>query len=68
VPEKEVSAPHDAIFNLCSADYFKTMELPLIRGRLPSVNDVDSARRVAVINRALVRAFFGGVDPSCRPF
>jgi putative ABC transport system permease protein len=63
VPEKIALAPPEAMFSLCSADYFKTLELPLIRGRLFSDADLSSARLVAVINRALARAFFGSGDP-----
>ena len=51
------------MFALCSADWFKTLELPLIRGRLLSAGDIDSARLVAVINQTLGREFFGKGDP-----
>ncbi len=57
------SKPRDAMFALCSADWFKTLELPLIRGRLLSAGDIDSARLVAVINQTLGREFFGKGDP-----
>jgi putative ABC transport system permease protein len=57
------SKPRDAMFNLASTDYFKTLGLPLIRGRLLSESDIDSARLVAVINQTLARDFFGKDDP-----
>jgi putative ABC transport system permease protein len=57
------SKPRDAMFDLCSTDYFKTLGLPLVRGRLLSESDIDSARLVAVINRTLARDFFGKNDP-----
>jgi putative ABC transport system permease protein len=55
--------PRYAMFNLVSAGYFKTVGLPLIRGRLLTPSDVESVRRVAVINQTLARDFFGKRDP-----
>jgi putative ABC transport system permease protein len=55
--------PRYAAFNLVSAGYFKTVGVPLIRGRLLTPSDVESVRRVAVINQTLARDFFGGSDP-----
>jgi len=46
-----------------SEDYFKTMEIPLVRGRTFSETEVTSARNVAVINRKFAHDFFGGQDP-----
>lgn len=55
--------PRYAMFNLVSGGYFKTLGLPLIRGRLFTPNDVESVRRVAVINQTLANEFFGNGDP-----
>jgi putative ABC transport system permease protein len=55
--------PRYAMFNLVSAGYFKTVGLPLIRGRLLTPSEVESVRRVAVINQTLARDFFGNDDP-----
>jgi putative ABC transport system permease protein len=43
--------------------YFRAIGLPLIRGRLLSATDVESARRIAVVNRAFAREFLGDDDP-----
>ncbi len=48
---------------LVSEGYFQTIGLPLLRGNLLSATDVDSGRRVAVINRKLAHDFFGDEDP-----
>ncbi len=53
----------DAIFQLCSEGYFKTLGLRPIRGRMLSDTDVRAARRVAVINQTLATKYFGGEDP-----
>jgi putative ABC transport system permease protein len=52
-----------AIYQLCSDGYFPTMGLRVIRGRVFSASDVASARKVAVVNQALVSRYFGAVNP-----
>ncbi len=47
----------------CSDDYFRTLGVPLLRGRDLSPDDQHHARPVAVVNRLLVERFFGGADP-----
>jgi putative ABC transport system permease protein len=44
-------------------NYFETIGLPLVRGQLFSAADVDTARKVIVVNRKLVHDFFGNSDP-----
>jgi putative ABC transport system permease protein len=53
----------DAIFQLCSEGYFRTLGLKTLRGRLLSEADVSGARRVAVINQTLATRYFGPEDP-----
>lgn len=53
----------NAVLDLCSEDYFRTLELRLLRGRPLSAADVQSRRLVAVVNEALARDFFGNEDP-----
>jgi hypothetical protein len=52
-----------ATFDLCSEGYFQTLNRDLLRGRLLSRSDVESARRVTVINQTLARAYFGNENP-----
>jgi putative ABC transport system permease protein len=63
IPGKTHSEHWDTIFQLCSEGYFKTMGRRLLRGRLLSETDVDSARPVAVVNETLARTYFGKDDP-----
>ena len=63
IPGKTHSEKWDTIFQLCSEGYFKTMGRHLLRGRLLSETDVDSARPVAVVNETLARTYFGKDDP-----
>jgi predicted permease len=49
--------------NPVSEGYFETVGIPLVRGRLLTARDTDGALRVAVINQAAARKYFGGRDP-----
>ncbi|MGH9661066.1 MAG: ABC transporter permease, partial [Bryobacteraceae bacterium] len=53
----------EAIFSLTSEGYFPTLGLRLLRGRALDERDVNDARKVAVVNQALVDRFFGKEDP-----
>ena len=48
---------------LISADYGRTMGIPLVRGRGLSAQDVVHAERVALINQAATRLWPAGTDP-----
>lgn len=52
-----------ALFQLCSEGYFSTLGLRLIRGRVLTKEDVNGARRVAVVNQTLVNRFLESEDP-----
>ena len=53
----------EAIFSLCSEGYVPTLQLRLLHGRTFSEMEVNSARKVAVVNQTLVNKFFGHEDP-----
>ena len=56
-----LSAIRDGVFgNLMSAGWFRTFGTPLIAGRDLSDRDRRGAARVAVVNEAFARRFFGG--------
>jgi putative ABC transport system permease protein len=44
-------------------DYFKTLQIPLRRGRLFSEQDTLASPRVVLVNEAFVRRFWSGQDP-----
>jgi putative ABC transport system permease protein len=50
-------------FEAVSEEYFPTVGLQLLRGRLLSASDVASASHFAVVNRTLVKSYFGTEDP-----
>ncbi|HYY42837.1 MAG TPA: FtsX-like permease family protein, partial [Pyrinomonadaceae bacterium] len=45
-----------------SPDYFRTMQIPLLRGRLLSERDAQDAPLAAVVNETLARQYFPGED------
>ena len=53
----------DAMMQLVSEGYFRTLGIRMMRGRLLSEADVVGARKVAVINQAFVNKYLGSEDP-----
>jgi putative ABC transport system permease protein len=49
--------------DIVSADYFDSLGLHLLKGRLLTPVDEDSARFVAVVSRAFADRYFPGADP-----
>ncbi len=63
IPGKTHSEPWGTTFDLCSEGYFQTLSRTLLRGRLLSRSDVESARHVTVINQTLARRYFANENP-----
>lgn len=53
---------HHSSIDLCSETYFQTLGMRLLRGRLLSQTDIDSARLVTVVNEAFVHDYFANED------
>jgi putative ABC transport system permease protein len=54
---------YNADIRICTADYFHTMGIPLVKGRNFTENYVGGSLKVAVVNEALARTVFPGQDP-----
>jgi len=50
-------------FAAVSSDYFRTMDIPLRRGRFFSESDGEGAPGVAIVNESFVRRYFPDEDP-----
>ena len=53
---------------IATLDYFRTLRMPLVRGRLFTADDRRGAPRVTVVNEAAARALFPGEDPLGKRF
>lgn len=63
IPGKVPREPWYVMFEMCSEDYFRTLSIPIIRGRFLSASDMTHASRVAVINQSFARKYFRDSDP-----
>ncbi len=52
-----------AAYNLISPDYFRTMDIPLRKGRVFSEQDDQNAARVVIISEAMARLYWPNEDP-----
>ena len=52
-----------AIPRLVSASYFHTLDIPLLRGRLPDAHDTSDSPLVAVITAEMARRYWPSEDP-----
>jgi predicted permease len=52
-----------ADFRLASPDYFRTIGMSLLNGRVFTAQDTADSRPVAIVNLAMARHYFGDVDP-----
>ena len=63
IPGKETGPQDFTGITFCSEQLFDTIGLTLMRGRLLSSADVESAHHVVVINEALARKYFNTSEP-----
>ncbi len=62
-PEEQGVRSPQALFIVTTSDYFRTMRIPLKRGRDFSDLDTAESQFVAIINESLARASFPNDDP-----
>ena len=63
IPGKSHDEKWTAQFELCSAGYFPTLRIEFRDGRPFTNAEVDSARKLAVVNQTFVRKYFGSENP-----
>src|SRR5215471_2784397 len=59
IPGESNSPKRLSMMELCSQDYFQTLGLRLVGGRLLSAKDIEEARRVVVVNQTFAEAHLG---------
>jgi putative ABC transport system permease protein len=63
VPPPEGDGGRFARWLIASGEYFKTLGVPILRGRTFATTDDSLAPRVAIINASMARKFWPGIDP-----
>ena len=58
--EQNVTLP---FINLVGPNYFKTIAIPILRGRDFTGSDRNGSLKVAAVNESMARHYFGGLDP-----
>jgi predicted permease len=58
-PEERISANYSAV----SADYFRLLGIPLLRGRAFDERDAATSQKVTIISEAFARRYFAEEDP-----
>lgn len=54
--------------NYVSTDYFATMRIPMLRGRVFNKQDTDKSPLVAIVNEAMAKRFWPNEDPIGKTF
>lgn len=57
----------EGFFNQIGPGYFKTMGTRVLAGRHFSERDTPSSPKIAIVDEAFARTFFGGANPSATP-
>jgi predicted permease len=63
IPGRVLPPNEDLDFNEISADYFRVLRVPQLRGRPFDATDRETSEAVAIINDAAARHYFPGEDP-----
>jgi predicted permease len=67
-PAAEDSGGLEADWNVVTADYFRTLGIPIVSGRTFTDADASSTSGVAVINQTMAHRLWPGEDPIGRSF
>jgi hypothetical protein len=62
LPEPAARPPIEVLLNTVSADYFRAMQIPVLRGRAFSSTDTPQSPAVAIVSARLAQALWGRVD------
>jgi predicted permease len=62
VPGRELPKNTDIALNQISADYFRALKVPLLKGRFFTDGDTENSQPVVILNQAAAERYFGGDD------
>lgn len=61
--EPPATSDHQALWNVVTSDYFRTLGIPVLRGRAFTRQDTAESRPVIIINQTMAARVFGSQDP-----
>jgi predicted permease len=67
-PTEPAQQPPASSYNMVSRDYFKTLEIPILRGRGFRDTDGEKAPLVTVVNQTMAKKFWPQQDPIGKRF
>ena len=62
-PEPPAGRDVDALWNVVTPDYFRTVGIPILQGRAFDRRDTSDSRPVIIVSRTFARSMFGSEDP-----
>ena len=68
IPGVNVQGFHAVSTNTVSPEYFRTLGIRLVRGRVFTLDDRADRPKVAVVSESMARFYFGDADPLGRTF
>jgi predicted permease len=66
--DSQQGKPDAELFNVVGANFFKTMEIPMVAGSSFGAQDTATSPKVAIINQALALKRFAGTNPIGKRF
>ncbi|MGC2718015.1 MAG: ABC transporter permease [Candidatus Acidiferrales bacterium] len=63
IPGKTPESDWRTFYQLVSTDYFATLRIAILQGRAFNQAEENGARKVAVVNQAFAKTYWGGQDP-----
>ena len=65
---KRIEGSEQELFNVISSDYFKTVGMPILQGRVFSENDTPASKKVAIVNEAMAKRYWPAENPLGKKF
>ena len=65
---RAIEGSEQALFNIVSSDYFKTVGMPLLQGRALMRKILPASKKVAIVNEAMAKRYWPAENPLGKKF
>ncbi|HSE41359.1 MAG TPA: ABC transporter permease, partial [Acidobacteriota bacterium] len=65
---ERIEGSEQVLFNIVSSEYFKTVGMPLLQGRVFNENDIPGSKKVAIVNEVMARTYWPGENALGKKF